>query len=232
MSMLTWAEQEVKIACEREAPGRKNNEWDYGCACYESALKAYKSLIEDGHSGFSWSITKHILMRLMEDKPLTPIEDKPEVWKDVTCKNEEGKLYQCKRMSSLFKHVRPNGSIYYDDIARVTMHEINTDTNWNSKTARDIINEMFPITMPYIPQDKQYVVEATEYLSDRKNGDFDTVNYKFVTCPDGEIRHIERAFGETKDGWKEIDMTELVKRIQMHYERERKEHNEDNKRKG
>ena len=37
----TWAEKEVEIACEneRKASGTKEGEWDYGCACYESALK-------------------------------------------------------------------------------------------------------------------------------------------------------------------------------------------------
>ena len=45
MSMQTWAEREIQIACERENPDRKDGEFDYGCACYESALKAYKSLI-------------------------------------------------------------------------------------------------------------------------------------------------------------------------------------------
>lgn len=50
MSMSDWAKREVKIACKREAPDRKDGEWDYGCACYESALKAYQSLMEDGHT--------------------------------------------------------------------------------------------------------------------------------------------------------------------------------------
>ena len=60
MMMKTWAEREVELACKRENPDRKEGEFDYGCACYESALKAYKSLMEDGHSGFSIGITKHI----------------------------------------------------------------------------------------------------------------------------------------------------------------------------
>ena len=51
--MLDWARREVEIACEKENPNRKGDEFDYGCACYESALKAFESLCEDGHSGFS-----------------------------------------------------------------------------------------------------------------------------------------------------------------------------------
>ena len=83
--MKTWAEKEVEIACARErSNSTEEGEWNYGCACYESALKAYKCLMEDGHSGFSISITKHILTRLIEGKPLTPIEDTDDIWNDVS----------------------------------------------------------------------------------------------------------------------------------------------------
>ena len=66
MSMLDWAKKEVEIACKRENPDRKDGEWDYCCACYESALKAYESLCNDGHSGYSFGFTKNILIRLMD----------------------------------------------------------------------------------------------------------------------------------------------------------------------
>lgn len=92
MSVLDWAENEVKIACKKEAANRKNGEWDYGCACYESALKAFRSLMEDGHSGFSFSITRDILVRLMNNCPLTPIEGTDDEWNVVG--NSE---YQSKR---------------------------------------------------------------------------------------------------------------------------------------
>ena len=75
MSMIKWAENEVRIACERENPNRKEGEFDYGCACYESALKAFKSLMEDGHSGYSIGFTKNILDRLIDGQPLTPITE-------------------------------------------------------------------------------------------------------------------------------------------------------------
>lgn len=44
-SMLDWAKREVKIACKKENPNRKEGEFDYGCACYESALKAYVTMV-------------------------------------------------------------------------------------------------------------------------------------------------------------------------------------------
>lgn len=120
-NMELWAEREVEIACKHEAPDRKPGEWDYGCACYESALKAFQSLCEDGHSGFSISMTKFILNRLIEGKPLTSIEDTEDAWSDISDRSGlRGEIanYQSRRMSSLFKYVYADGSVKYRDVNR------------------------------------------------------------------------------------------------------------------
>lgn len=80
MSMLEWAKNEVAIASKRERGDKPEGEWDYGCACYDSAMRAFESLLGDGHSGMSIGFTKNILNRLIDGKPLTPIEDTEEVW--------------------------------------------------------------------------------------------------------------------------------------------------------
>lgn len=67
-NMLEWVKREIELACERERGNRPKDEFDYGCACYESALKAYKSLLGGGHSGMSIGYTKHILDRLIDGK--------------------------------------------------------------------------------------------------------------------------------------------------------------------
>ena len=61
MNMLEWAKREIEIACKHERGDKDPNEQDYGVACYESAFKAFESLMEDGHSGMSISFTKAIL---------------------------------------------------------------------------------------------------------------------------------------------------------------------------
>lgn len=83
MKMSEWAKREVEIACKKENSDRKEGEFDYGCACYESALKAFNSLLEDGHSGYSIGFTKNILNRLIDGQPLTPIEDTDDRSKSV-----------------------------------------------------------------------------------------------------------------------------------------------------
>ena len=217
MNMQTWAEKEIEIACKRERADSKveDGEWDYGCACYESALKAYKSLIEDGHSGFSIGMTKHILNRLIDGKPLTPIEDTPDVWydiSDISGLNGEVINYQCKRMSSLFKYVYADGTVVYKDFDRYYCVNINnTEVTYYSGLVQRIIDEMFPITMPYFPG-KPIKVYCEDFLTDRKNGDFDTVGIFYAIKPDGEKIEINRFFKESEDSWDEIDEVEYNER--------------------
>ena len=81
MSMSEWAKREVEIACDNLRQ-RSENEDDlqYDILCYESAMKAYETLMEDDHSGCSIVFTKNILNRLIDGRPLTPIYDTEDVW--------------------------------------------------------------------------------------------------------------------------------------------------------
>ena len=213
MNMSEWAEKEIEIACARERGASKDTKtWNYGCACYESALKAFRSLLEDEHSGYSIGVTKNILVRLIEGKPLTPIEDTPDVWNEFPC-HHGAKQYQCSRMSSLFKTVHENGSVTYSDTDRVrVVYDANPNSYWCSGTATRIINEMFPITMPYWPKSKGYVLHAEEFLLDPANGDYDTVGYLYAIDPDGEKVKINKYFAEKNHRFTEIDFDEYCER--------------------
>lgn len=222
MSLLDWAKKEIEIACARERAASENpNEWDYGCACYESALKAFESLTEDGHSGYSISVTKNILVRLIEGKPLTAIEDIPDVWRECIRYKEDGaKDYQCTRMSSLFKTIHPDGSVSYRDIDRVRCCYVdNPDIYWSNGQATSLVDEMFPITMPYWPRPKGYVLHAEDFLVDPANGDYDTVGYMYAIDPDGERVEINRYFAEKGPGpLVEIGFEEYCERKKAAYE--------------
>ena len=221
MNLNKWAEKEVEIACKKENPNRKVMEFDYGCACYESALKAFKSLTEDGHSGFSIEITKHILNRLIDGKPLTPIEDTDDTW-DLLDVNARRTSYLCKRMSSLLKYVYNDGHIEYKDVNRVIAYDIdNPDLTYHTGLANNLVNEMYPITMPYMPCDKSFKVCFETFLIDKKHGDFDTKAVLYLTKPDGERVEINRYFREpesdieekhTYHGWIEISKEEYEER--------------------
>jgi len=211
MDLLEWAKREIELACKNERRNSENDDWDYGVACYESALKAFESLCEDGHSGMSISITKSILNRLIDCKPLLPIEDTDDIW-NKSYDNEDGtKVYQCKRMSSLFKDIHPDGSITYSDINRVKCID-GEGGCWNNGFINSLINKQFPITMPYMPKSNPYTVKVLEFLYDPKNGDFDTLHVVDVVTPSGEKIDINRYFKEGKDSWDEIDLMEFIRR--------------------
>ena len=210
MRLIDWAKREVEIACEKENPDRKEGGFDYGCACYESALKAFESLCY----GLNIKTIQNILSKLINGQPLTPIEDTEDVWNRC---NEKGEVitYQCTRMSSLFKEVYPDGTAKYNDIDRVYCRDMLDYNTYKFNLATSIINEMFPIQMPYMPS-KPIEVVCTDFLFDKVNGDFDTVgihhcikeeNGKKVTIP------INRYFKEDKEaGWIEIDEEEYSER--------------------
>lgn len=228
--MNTWAEKEIEIACARErATGE--NESDYGVACYQSALKAFKSLTEDGHSGFSIVVTKNILNRLIEGKPLTPIEDTPDIWEEVTYLRVDSnvKKYQCTRMSSLFKDVYPDGTVKYHDVGRTVVTYVdNPDIHWTNGAASRIIDEMFPITMPYMPASKQYVISAEDFLVNSENGDYDTVAYISVVTPDGNRVQLNQFYKEVggemvKIGYEEFEGRKLMAHTRMLKEKDTNE---------
>lgn len=207
---------EIVEAFRHEKPDRKDGEWDYGCACYESALKAFGSLCADGHSGFSIGLTKAILNRLISNKPLLPIEDTDEVWSDISdmsgLKGEKCN-YQCKRMSSLFKYVYADGTVKYRDVDRYHGVNINCpDAQYHSGLIDTVMDELYPITMPYMPADRAFKIYTEDFLVDPAKGDYDTVGILYVITPSMDKVAINRYFKEAPNGFAEIDEAEYKER--------------------
>ena len=225
MSMYEWAEQECRIACKKENPNFDfdSNDFDYGCSRYKSALKAYKSLAEDGHSGMSFSFTRDILERLMRHEPLTPITDDDfeggnylypdERLASLGLKSE----IQCPRMSSLFRKETVDGKVTYCDVNRAYCVDIETPSDTFSSSANNIVDELFPIKMPYLPEKGKYKVYVQTFLTDKKNGDFDTRGVIYLITPDGKRIDINRYYTEKNGEMVEIPKDEydelLAKRI-------------------
>lgn len=223
MNLIDWAEKEIELACASE------DQDEYGRACYESALKAFRSLYEDGHSGFSIEFTKHILNRLIDGKPLTSIEDTDDVWYEVWF-NTDKSTYQCLRMSSLFKDVYRDGTIRFHDNDRIVCVDIdypNPSATYHNGFVSNIVDDMFPITMPYTPSDKPFTVYCESFLTDPKNGDYDTKGIIYVKKPDGELVDILRYFKENEAGsdpkFVEISESEYIDRKMKHRDRIKKQ---------
>lgn len=162
----------------------------------------------------SIGFTKHILNRLIDGKPLTPIEDTEDVW-NLTPRSGRGKHYQCKRMSSLFKNVNEDGTVKYTDINRCyCVSKDNPDVSWINGFVRSIYDEMFPLTMPYMPSKADEIV-CDELLTDPKNGDYDTMAILYINRANGERVEVNRYFKEGGTSFVEITMEEYKEREAM-----------------
>lgn len=217
--MEQWAENEVKLACQHVRPDRKEGEWDYDCACYEGALEAYKTLLNQGHTGFSIRLTKSILDRLIDAKPLTAIKDTDDVWlipsslDRLIDTNDDVLVYRCKRMWSLYKMVFTDGKVIYTDTKRYACTDIDDpNVHYRSVFINHMMDEMFPITMPYIPSDKSFLVYTESFCIDPKNGDGNTIGILYVVTPNGDKVEINRYFKEGADGMEEINQEEYLTR--------------------
>lgn len=96
-------------------------------------------------------------------------------------------------MSSLFKYVYADGTVKYDDIDRSYCVDINNrNYTYSSGLVGRIIDQMFHITIPYMPCEESIKVYCEDFLTDKKNGDFDTVGvfYALVTT-DGKQQKID-----------------------------------------
>ena len=211
--MYDWAEQECRIACKKENPDFNfdSEDFDYGCSCYKSALKAYKSLCEDDHSGASFNFTRIILERLMEGQPLTPITDEDfeggvSIFsdKDLASRGLKSEI-QCPRMSSLFRMETLDGKVSYSDNNRAYCINIENPSDTCSSAKDRVVDEFFPITMPYIPEKGKYKVYYQTFLTDKKNGDFDTQAILYFITPNGKRVDVNR-YQTEKDG-KMVDIT-------------------------
>lgn len=222
MSMYEWAEQECRLACKKENPNFDfdSDDFDYGCSCYKSALKAYKSLMEDGHSGMSFSFTRDILERLMRDEPLTPItdddfEDGSLIYdvNDLTSMGLKSEI-QCPRMSSLFRKETIDGEVTYHDLDRAYCIDMEKPSDTFSSSASNIVDELFPIKMPYLPERGKYKVYMQTFLTDKKNGDFDTRGIIYIITPDGKRIDINRYYTEKEGKMVEISKDEYDKLLE------------------
>lgn len=172
----------------------------------------WKEVIEDGHSGMSIGITLDILNKLVKGQALTPIDDVDDVWEErgTYLSGANYTTYQCRRMSSLFKDVYADGHIKYIDVNRFRCVTLNSSACWSNGHVTRIASEYFPITMPYVPH--TYTVVCEEFLTDRKNGDFDTIGILYIRDNAGERKTVNRYFADCEEGWREIDPAEYVQR--------------------
>ena len=194
--MIEWAENEVRIACEHDKDRAD---------LYQNALDAYKVICSYGHSGSTIGVTKAILCRLIDGGSLTPIEDTPDVWSECSWTDDKGrKVYQCKRMVSLFKHVGEETTYY--DVDRTVLVNSNCG-RYHSGLADSIVDEIDPIKMPYMPRGR-YTVFANDFLYKKDGGDYDTIGILKVEHDGKRLPFIPRYYAEKNGVMQRISFLE------------------------
>ena len=177
MSMTEWGKKEIELAIEESKKEKLGEGEDalneYVEMVYKSALELFEKFCDQNHSGLSASLTKNVFNRLVEGKPITPINlESEDIWN--SCDEEVGD--QCNRMFSLFRRKNPDGSYLYSDTDRIICQDIaNKGHKFNSGLVNRIVNELIPIKSPYSPVERQITVYTADARSKNcTNGaDFD-----------------------------------------------------------
>ena len=223
MNTLEWATNEVSYKLnelEKSYNDSENIDFKYIKKCYESALKAIKSLYGDDHSLFFIQDTKAILDQLIDRKPLSPIKETDEWEYNYTVDKFNYDIYSSIRFPALTKRIYKDGKIQYRDMYRTYGIFINAENEvpYTFRLLNDVIDEMFPMVMPYYP-DTRYRVYYEEISSDQNAKEYKSVIFisHAIKEPTNERIEIGRYFiegdydNDTYYGYKEISKEEYEK---------------------
>lgn len=215
--LLARMHREVQLAL-----ARYKHDDIYDGFCYDSALGAYAAVLQGNHSGFSWSITHNTLDRMMDELTLVPIHEVDFV--GVLDKEP----VTTPRQSGIYKRLKHDGSITYTDYKRVVGVDLDTGRHFTSSLIREVVDEMFPIELPYYTPSTPYRVYVRTYCdkgSPNDHHDFNREWLSHVVTPSGECVTINRTWVHESGILIEItdDNDELSKRGECHKEDGEKE---------
>ena len=204
MTEKYWAEHEVKIVLDN-LKRDQSEDYRYTEAVLNAALEVYNVLMEQDHSGMSYNCTCKVLKDLMDRKPLTPITGRDDEWGYTETRPDGTVCQQNNRRTSLFKYTLPDGTIKYSDVDRVRSAEVGThDYCWSSGTSTRVVDELFPITLPYYPEGT-FLVDSVTINSLGEDilfncGDYNGVFIYSLRTPAGKRHEVNRLFLEDENG--------------------------------
>lgn len=223
MTKRVREEVEYAIDCERKSAVEENdyNFLDYVVECYRSALRTYETMAADGHSGMSWSLTRQILNRLMEGKPLKGLNsylDRPEEWSSNNSFDDDIIRFNNKRYNPLYCESTENDMIYHDVDRWVFEAPDHPNIPWHNGFLSSYLDEKFPIQFPYNPITIHVRVE--EILTDPAHGDYDAQHIIDFADPETGRKVCVNAYFEEVDGkWQEIGKKKWYALRKKHAER-------------
>lgn len=163
-----------------------------------------------GHSGMSYHYVMNIVKDLIDMNILTPIMEDDE-YNEVYTDKDGVTGYQSRRLSAFFKNVDKDGKVTYHDNDRVICHASDSSAGFTNKFLTNMIDEMYPITLPYMRPRRPYVMVVDDYLlySDPKHADFDTFYIRSIKEPTGKVVPVNKIFTFSDDGPVEITEEEF-----------------------
>lgn len=230
--LALWARREVDLVIGPRANEEINK-------YYEAAFQSFCKFLEFTEGLDKPGIAKTIFTQLLNEDPLTPIEENVEEdWIAVAgfdpaagTENPGFTVYQNRRRSTLFKRVTYNRKtgkgeeVKYTDSGRYTCIDIDTERMYIGGMGSMVLDEMMPITFPYSPIGKiKIFTEDFKAFQDCEE-DFDTVGVLYIRDTSGRMIEVKRFFKQdhkTKE-MVEIDINEYISRKQKSIAAKKKE---------
>lgn len=207
-NLKEWAKREIELATIDESDEVKKY--------YDVAYLAFCDFVDRTTNLDDSEIVKAIFIQLFNECNLTPIEDKPEEW---TLVSENGSIYQSNRRPSLYKKLvfkedEAESFVYYSDQKRSVCIDLDTNKYYEGGIGIAVLNEMYPIKMPYQPIGIiKVITEEFCYHESEKRGP-DTIGVLYFKMPTGQMINVMRFFKINKETNEtvEINKTEYFAR--------------------
>lgn len=188
---------------------------------YMNDATAYFESLCYGNSRELMLDSVNILNKIVRGNILTPITDNDDdfedEWRFSRALSDNTRVYQSKRLSSLFKYLYSNGDIRYRDLDRIkyfnTSSYCEPPVEIHSSVVIAIVEKYLkPITMPYMPSDPINIYYE-EFSIDKDAADIDTVGILGTSLSSlNMVMHKYYKYEENSKSWVLIDVDEYYKR--------------------
>lgn len=216
------ARHEVELALEENRVDH-NEKLD---KVYKEALRLFCDFVDGiAEAQLPEAAVYSVFSQLMDQNPLTPIEDKEDDWVlvegfDPALGNEEHpeySLYRNKRRSSLYKKIiygKEDPEIIFSDTSRAISVDIDTKSFGFSEMGLAVLDETIPITFPYEPIGKIKIYEEKFKCYEESNAEHDTIGVLYFRFVDGRMLKVDRFFKKSLGGrnFEEITKQEYLNR--------------------
>ena len=196
-------------------------EYERACECgnkvtkeaLDDAVSMFKIVFSKPKSKQHLVLVKGLLNRLTRGLPLTPIT--MDDFDNTVASEIRGELkHTCARYEGLTATKNSDGTGFtYSDSKRVVFYDqslikqdesssiidiLHSRANYPS-IALKLVDDLFPITLPYTPGDK-YEVFGSSYSFKLAEGEPDLVEIDFVKTPNGQLVKVDQYYRKTRDG--------------------------------